>query len=828
MDIDNGIGPFLVNEFGDRYLYDINGPAFNKAGSSSVFSKHYGNELFAENSLYIVVGSDSGLLPQFVVDTGVPEGSYYLFIEPEEVLEKVYAVVPEGGFHKKIFMTSHENWLACAEQLSCQNFVYLGQLKFSQSFAALDGRYSPYLPLSTLLKEELDKLSWQLQASIGTRLFLIRQLENLAENQVSAARLKDAFRGRTAVVLGAGPSLDECLPWILENRQHLAVVAVSRISRRLLSVGLTPDIVVSVDPQEVSFDVSKEMLQFWEKTLFVHEYHVVNSLLGQWRGRSMFIGKRVPWDSSLNDEIVECAGPTVTNSAVALCLWAGFEKVGLCGVDLCFSREGHTHAKGSYEREAGAQLGRGNLWVETNGGWLAETTADYHAAAQQIGVLAERAAKQGCLIVSLSESAAQISGVKYIPAHEVGLCSEIEPFGDILETRLPLESAETRRDYYRAVIAELLQVQKSLREMKKLSLEALKANATFFGLRGKDKGNPKHRMRMERIEKKLNNDFADLPGLVKQLGIRDFLKMTQGDQDREWDENDAERLGRIYYEAYRDSSSRLLEMLDSAVDRLQSRLEEENDRPDFALLTRQWGQDAQPGRSLVWMDKHPLIPVPAEWQQELQLLARDYEEQQDQAPAYSRRLQKKQKMTGVLGKLKVMYRQRQKDALAALQSNLEGQDADDSIALAQLAAAYLAELDEDQDCALEAYQKILDLGDDKRSFAVLEETLKRLLGLCLRSQDLENALLIAESLSHLSVTYLPNYADLLWLLGDQRGALDKYADYLDGVPNDHTAMIKVGRYYQSLGMSDGARMMFEMVLQQDQDNLTAKVLLENL
>ena len=823
-----GVGPFLVNSFGDRYLYDVNGSVFDKVGSDVVFQKHFGESLFVENTLYIIIGSDSGLLPQYIAKKGFPEGSYYIFIEPPTVFSQIRSL-PLMPNHEKIYITTADEWLKCAEEIGYKNFVYLGNLQFVSSFAAMDGRFSDYFELLVQIQEELEKIRWSTNAELGAEIFNLRQLENIAENRVSATHLEGLFPGKTAIVLGGGPSLDPILPWVIENRNCLFVIAVSRISRRLLEVDLSPDVIVSVDPHQISFDVSKEMLRFWKKTVFVNQYHVVSTLLGQWCGRSLFFGARVPWDSPLNENIMTAPGPTVTNSAIDLSVKMGFAQVLLAGVDLCHSRDGYTHAQGSNERQAGPQLGQGRLWIETNGGWLAETTPDFHFAAAQIGAQATAAKQEGCEIINLSDNSAKMEDVGYCAPNDLSL--EAFPktgFTTIIEI-LPEDTAETRSAYYRKALAEIVRSQNSFREIKRLSNEALKANALFFGKLGKDKGNRKHRVKMDRIEKKLKNSFSDFSLLVKQVGIRDFLKMTQGDQGKTWDEDDAEKLGRIYYEAYRDSADRLLKIVDSAATRLKSRLEEEVAQPEFQKLIQQWEQDKQPGRATGWKITHPQGFIPEKFLPQFQQLADEFEEiLANQETVHLQRARGYSQLGQVRGKMQMMYRQRQVENLSHLVENLKAQDEDDAIALALLGGGYLAELTDNVDEALSFYQQLIDLPNERRNIQILEETLKRLLSLSLKNHDSKNARVVAECLAGISVTYLPHYAELLWLLGEQRTALDLYADYLEEVPDDHVVMIKLGKHYAEIGVSDGARLMFETVLQQDSSNVSAEKLLAKL
>ena len=65
------------------------------------------------------------------------------------------------------------------------------------------------------------------------------------------------------------------IPWVREApAQALVIIAVSRICRRLREAGITPHIVVSIDPTEFSFDISKEFLDPIPRSFVAHANHV--------------------------------------------------------------------------------------------------------------------------------------------------------------------------------------------------------------------------------------------------------------------------------------------------------------------------------------------------------------------------------------------------------------------------------------------------------------------------------------------------------------------------------------------------------------------------
>jgi hypothetical protein len=78
-----------TNIFGERFLYHINRDSFSKISASAIFDAEFKAKIFDEDSLYIIIGTDSGLLPQYIQNQGIPIGTRYLFIEIPEVLQQL-------------------------------------------------------------------------------------------------------------------------------------------------------------------------------------------------------------------------------------------------------------------------------------------------------------------------------------------------------------------------------------------------------------------------------------------------------------------------------------------------------------------------------------------------------------------------------------------------------------------------------------------------------------------------------------------------------------------------------------------------------------------
>ncbi len=835
---------FLTNRFGDRVLYEINRDAFDHVGSAAVFQRHFGDSLWREDALHIFAGSDSGLLPKYVLQHGIPNGSRFIFIEPDEILASLREGLPELfealDDEPSVRLTNPQDWKELKQDFSFQDYAYLERLYDMRSIGASDAFLAEYRTLYWEIHQEIESYCWQVNMRLGSQVFVQRQIENLADNRVPAIELKDRFRGLTAVLLGGGPSLDEVLPWLSENRGKVAVIAVSRICRRLYEANITPDFVVSIDPHDVSFDVSKDLMRFDSgTTLLINSYHVSPPLLSQWHGRSAHLGARYPWTTSLNKDNLPNQGPTVTNTAFAMGVEMGFSRLILGGVDLCYSREGFTHASGSNEHQAGPMLGNVGPQVETNGGWMADTRHSFATAVDIMGNQAKVAEEHDCQVINPAAGAAKIPNVDHIPLTQLEPCAPGQSISEIIDQCLPATDRASRMAQYKAVGRELSRVNGRLRQVQQLTDEALRCNDGLFGRNGL-KADFKYKKKMDKIEKRLDREFKELAPLLKTFGSRRFLRLLRPDRDREWTDEEIERWGRAYYEAYQESADTLLGMVETAQAELEIREMEEAETPDLVALTQAWNERQRPGRAKVWRQRHAALHGSLSTEQRALLaeLEHGFEAILDRTDTVQAQwCQDNYTLTPVRSKALVLFQQQDRVELRRLSEELGKQSSAEAEELQALTLGYLYELDGQLDQALDVYSLLVDRAvasfdspdqANRPHNPRLEDALKRMSFVTLSQQDGDNALLIMQSLATLAPVYEPEYAELLRLTGDHQAAIDVYTDYLSRVPDDLSSMLKLGKLYKGMGASESANWAFRYVLERSPENPAARALLNEL
>ncbi|HEY8035328.1 MAG TPA: 6-hydroxymethylpterin diphosphokinase MptE-like protein [Methylobacter sp.] len=814
----NDIGPIKANVFGEKYFYNLNRNSFDKISSQALFQAKFGDKLFQPDSLNIIIGTDSGLLPLYLLEKGLPKGTRYIFIEPTSILEQLINHQLLEELDPSIICISPDEWEKSAQLFKIHDYFYINSVQSFNSLCAEDDNCNVYAELSWHITEVLAQGHWNMNMSLGNETFITRQIANLADNLLPAKLLSNTFHGKTVVLLAGGPSLDEALPWVQKHRQQIVIFAVSRISRQLKNINIEPDFIFSVDPTELSFDISKEMLTFSNRPVFVYSYHTIPSLVSQWQGIGLYLGKRVPWKSTLNHENIDGAGPTVTNTALSIAHRFGFKRIILAGVDLCFTRDGYTHAKGSDEHIVGPRFNLTSLQAETNGGFMAPTSCDFAAAINTLAVQAKLITATGCEIINPSANAAKVNNISYIPLTDIKLDDIPVDVASVIAKQITLLS---HRFYNNpATINELERARFQISSILRLARNALTINTNMYSAEGIIE-NYKNKRELDKIEKKLNRDHRQYSKVVKRFGIRSFIKIAKPFTDEDWNAEEAKEIGHAYYEAYRDGAIQILKLINDAMERLRSRQEETQDQPDFNLLLSQWRKDRSFGRAKLWQQNHSDANTPESVQTEFNELQKLFDSvlnnkdtaHMARAKSYTSFPMLK-KRAGLL--FKHQKTQELNDLLSGLQKHEEQAAA---IPYVYLINGYLAELQDDAETAMIAYHNIIENEDSP----LLEEALLRIANISINTNDINNtnAYLSLQCLSQLNPFYLPFYAEIVRLRGDTLEAIDAYNNYISQFPEDALAQMKLTALYMENKAYDAAELMLDYILSKMPDSKTA-------
>ena len=172
----------------------------------------------------------------------------------------------------------------------------------------------------------------------------IRNLPHIIHNPGTNA-LDNLFPGKPAIVVGAGPSLNDALPYLADVQDQFVIVSTGTALRALKNAGIQPDIVMAVDASHKTgsqFQVDCADLYLACSSL------VFPPIIPKFKGifsTSMTANPISQWLSTVSDpKGTLIAAGTVTTTGIDLAIQMGCNPVICLGTDLCFKKDGTTHA----------------------------------------------------------------------------------------------------------------------------------------------------------------------------------------------------------------------------------------------------------------------------------------------------------------------------------------------------------------------------------------------------------------------------------------------------------------------------------------------------
>jgi hypothetical protein len=182
-------------------------------------------------------------------------------------------------------------------------------------------------------------------------------VRNLAANlprlaQASAlSLLKDQFEGVPALLIAAGPSLEELLPHLKEMAQRTLVIAVDTSYRNLLNHGIKADFLVVTDPQYWN----TRHLDFCDlkDSIIISDSSTHPRVLREETGPVYMSRSPFPLAQSLEEGLLDISlksGGSVATAAWDLAMIMGCSALYCAGLDLGFPGK-QTHCRGSFFEE---------------------------------------------------------------------------------------------------------------------------------------------------------------------------------------------------------------------------------------------------------------------------------------------------------------------------------------------------------------------------------------------------------------------------------------------------------------------------------------------
>ncbi|WP_319557811.1 motility associated factor glycosyltransferase family protein [Thiomicrorhabdus sp.] len=822
-------GALETNAFGEKFFPEINGRWFVKQSSEVLYHRYYPELLQEEDHLFIIIGSDSGLLYRFLqTHTSLPKHTHYLLIDFDEatshldIAEKQRDSFADSEKLPQVLLVSDQFNLANVGSYF-MSYLVRNKITLLRSFAVEDAEPgSEYGQLRKKFEEAYTQLIHQELIALNSRPFVDAQLMNLADNLNPFGQMKNRLEGSVALVLGGGPTLDSAIEWIKSNQQRVVIFSAARIARRLIKEGIDPDIFVSVDPHDVSFDNSKGIFSFWNKSLLVHSYHINPKILAQWSGVSAYLGKAMPW---ANDEAAnfDAPGPNVINTATHIAFELGCSTIIFSGVDMCFAGK-QAFESGSDEAKAGGKfVFKEVLSVENNAGEQAQTQPRYALGRDMLEMQVNNYLQQkpAMQFLTLGRESAKMARVTYVSPQELQLQGnaiqfEIETMIDALRL-----DGKQRQSRVQSVIGQLKKQIKRFHSLHSDAEAVLALIPKMYDRFGQEDSKvlKKFFTLKKSVDKAIGEDgdmlfhYENKPFSANFKSIEDESAMSQ---------NEIQDQLQSFYSGVKAASSAFHKSLLKAVEMAELRLSELKGH-DLKFCIAKWQELEQPGRALLWLNWHPLDRENENGPLLDQCVA-DFMQliENTQTKKLAELEQTSQSLPSLFNRALKAFENRDgievEDIIQHLQQMEDKQGLQDLI---HFCFGLKQELQANWQDALHEYLKI--------EFASIRHpSLKRALNVSMQLQDNQLSLQLLEQLCHYSLDYMLPYANLLDLLGQKEFSAEVLNMYLQQKPENDSVRVQLAQKLMELQHVDLARQHLQQVVDRHPEHKTALHLLSQL
>ncbi len=166
-------------------------------------------------------------------------------------------------------------------------------------------------------------------------------------NLPECGELKEIFKDKAVVIVGAGPSVDSQLDRLRKYRDKITVFATGHITRRLVNEGIIPDAVIITDPQPLMY---KQIDGVNLKGIPMILLSTASSSVIDYYNGSIYVAYQSGYElaeiraKEIGATLFETGG-SVTTTALDIALRFGASKIIFVGVDLAYTG-GYSHASG--------------------------------------------------------------------------------------------------------------------------------------------------------------------------------------------------------------------------------------------------------------------------------------------------------------------------------------------------------------------------------------------------------------------------------------------------------------------------------------------------
>ncbi len=340
---------------------------------------------------------------------------------------------------------------------------------------------------------------------------------------------KNCFRGKPAIVIGAGPSLNKNIHFLKKARDSAVLVSVDAALKPLLNAGIKPHIVTNIERtkgQDLFFSDMEEL----EDTFFVFSPVVPPETYDAFKGPKIIAHRYeeiMQWLDIPKGALT--GGPLVGNFAFNVAQYLGCAPIILVGQDLSFKFTGATHVKGNVFGHID-DYKKDKIEVEGNYKETLFTTKSFDEGRKCLEIQVQ---EFDGLVINATEGGAKIKGTLFLTLGDAidNYCKEnFDPLRDLrgIWTAEKAKQKDTKSELKRigAIIDESLSELDSATVDCKHGIEMIESVLKQHQLLVNDKPNPEVVQTIRSVSRELNKireKIISLPSFVTfEMVIQSF------------------------------------------------------------------------------------------------------------------------------------------------------------------------------------------------------------------------------------------------------------------------------------------------------------------
>lgn len=182
---------------------------------------------------------------------------------------------------------------------------------------------------------------------------LLSNLDEI-ENSICFDNLLGHFDNIPSLIISAGPSLDENIKTLVDNKDKLnrfLIIAGNRTLKVLIDNDITPDFVVSLDPQEITSKMIDECKDCKVPLIFLE--HSNKDLVKNYKGQKFYTTKgSLTTIKGLEDNIICFSGGSVAHTMTHIAACLGSRDIAFLGQDFAYTNNKHHSNCTNFENES--------------------------------------------------------------------------------------------------------------------------------------------------------------------------------------------------------------------------------------------------------------------------------------------------------------------------------------------------------------------------------------------------------------------------------------------------------------------------------------------